>query len=63
MTTLTRPSERWTDGDLAQLRALAAEGLTISMIAKNLNRTQGAVRARGALLGIAISSTSRYAGS
>ena len=62
MSTSTRPSERWTVADIEQLCVLAEEGMTISMIAARLNRTQGAVRARGALLGLTISSPSRYAG-
>lgn len=56
ITTRPRP---WTVEDVEALKRLAAEGVFVPAIAKQLNRTQTAVQERSRLLGLSVKSSAQ----
>ena len=50
-----RSREAWNDEDIAMLRKLAAEGASILIITRALERTREAVQRRARMLGVVIS--------
>lgn len=48
----TRVGKRWTDGDLASLKTMFAEGLSDDAMAEKLGRTTGGIQARLEQLGL-----------
>ncbi len=56
---MRRSSRHWTQHDIARLRQLSVSHVRVSVIARELGRSTGAVRTRARLEGISLSASGR----